>query len=101
MTSKMQGVLRPSVYRFKLGAFELTTILDGVVQRDGPRPPFGANVPAEDVHALAAAHRLPTANINSASAILASYSAVVTAASASASCASDWFNSTIVPSCSR
>ena len=60
MASKMLGVLRPSVYRFKLGALELTTILDGVVQRDGPRPPFGGNVPAEDVYALAAAHRLPT-----------------------------------------
>jgi glyoxylase-like metal-dependent hydrolase (beta-lactamase superfamily II) len=60
MTSKMLGVLRPSVYRFKLGAFELTTILDGVTQRGGPRPPFGGNVPAEDVSALAAANRLPT-----------------------------------------
>ncbi len=60
MASSMLGVLRPSVYRFKLGAFELTTILDGVIQRDGPRPPFGANVSAEDVHALAAANGLPT-----------------------------------------
>lgn len=59
MPGKMLGVLRPSVYRFKLGNFELTTILDGAVQRDGPYPLFGANVSADDVQGLAIANRLP------------------------------------------
>jgi glyoxylase-like metal-dependent hydrolase (beta-lactamase superfamily II) len=55
----MLGVLRPSVYRFRLGGFELTTVLDGVTQRDGPHPGFGQNVPAETLHALCAANNLP------------------------------------------
>jgi glyoxylase-like metal-dependent hydrolase (beta-lactamase superfamily II) len=56
----MLGTLQPTVQRFKLGGFELTTILDGVVARDGPHPTFGANVPAEDLHRLAEANRLPS-----------------------------------------
>ena len=59
MPSKMLGVLRPSVYRCKLGGFELTTILDGVTQRDGPYPLFGPNATAEEVQGLAVANRLP------------------------------------------
>jgi glyoxylase-like metal-dependent hydrolase (beta-lactamase superfamily II) len=59
MPSKMKGVLRPSIYRFRLGGFEITNILDGVSQRDGPHPIFGADQPAEAVHRLAAANRLP------------------------------------------
>jgi glyoxylase-like metal-dependent hydrolase (beta-lactamase superfamily II) len=59
MPSKKLGVLRPSVSRFKLGDFELTTILDGVTQREGPHPGFGQNVTAEDVHALCEANNLP------------------------------------------
>jgi glyoxylase-like metal-dependent hydrolase (beta-lactamase superfamily II) len=55
----MLGVLRPSVYRFRLGGFELTTISDGVTQRDGPHPGFGHNVPAETLHALCVANNLP------------------------------------------
>lgn len=56
----MLGVSRPSIYRFKLGAFEVTNILDGFVQVNGPHPTFGGNQPAEVVQALAAAHGLPT-----------------------------------------
>lgn len=59
MASEQLGVLRPSIYRFKLGGFELTTFLDGVLQRDGPHPIFGANVAAEEMHALMEANRLP------------------------------------------
>lgn len=55
----MQGVLRPSVYRFKLGGFEITNILDGYVQLNGPHPTFGNNQPVEAVQAYAQAHRLP------------------------------------------
>lgn len=55
----MLGVSRPSVYRFKLGAFEVTNILDGFVQGNGPHPTFGSNQPAEAVQALVTAHGLP------------------------------------------
>jgi glyoxylase-like metal-dependent hydrolase (beta-lactamase superfamily II) len=54
-----QGVLRPTVYRFKLGGFEVTNILDGFVQSDGPHPNYGNNQPAEAVRAYAIANRLP------------------------------------------
>ena len=49
----MLGVSRPSVYRFKLGSFEVTNILDGYVQGNGPHPIFGNNQPAEAVQAYA------------------------------------------------
>ena len=60
MPSEMKGVLRPSIYRFRLGNYEITTVLDGVSQRDGPHPMFGADQPAEAVHRLAEANRLPS-----------------------------------------
>jgi glyoxylase-like metal-dependent hydrolase (beta-lactamase superfamily II) len=59
MPSDMKGILRPSICRFRLGGFEITTILDGVSQRDGPHPMFGADQPAEVVQRHAAANRLP------------------------------------------
>jgi glyoxylase-like metal-dependent hydrolase (beta-lactamase superfamily II) len=59
MPSDMKGILRPSISRFRLGGFEITTILDGVSQRDGPHPMFGADQPVEVVQAHAAANRLP------------------------------------------
>lgn len=49
----MLGVSRPSIYRFKLGAFEVTSILDGYVQGNGPHPTFGNNQPPEVVQAYA------------------------------------------------
>lgn len=59
MPSDMKGILRPSIYRFRLGGFEITTILDGVSRRDGPHPMFGADQPAEVVQGHAVANRLP------------------------------------------
>jgi glyoxylase-like metal-dependent hydrolase (beta-lactamase superfamily II) len=59
MPSEMKGVFRPSICRFRLGGFEITNILDGVSRRDGPHPLFGADQPAEAVHRLAVANRLP------------------------------------------
>ena len=55
----MQGLSRPSIYRFGLGGFEVTTILDGAIQLDGPHPIFGQNATQEEVAALAAANFLP------------------------------------------
>jgi glyoxylase-like metal-dependent hydrolase (beta-lactamase superfamily II) len=56
----MLGVRRPNIYRFKLGNFEVTNILDGVRVGPGPHPTFGQNQPAETVHALLRANGLPT-----------------------------------------
>ncbi len=55
----LQGVQRTSVYRVKLGQFEVTTILDGAVQLDGPHPIFGENQPAEAVQEFAQDNFLP------------------------------------------
>jgi len=54
-----QGLSRPTLYRFGLGDFEVTTILDGAIQLDGPQPIFGNNASAEEVAALAAENFLP------------------------------------------
>jgi glyoxylase-like metal-dependent hydrolase (beta-lactamase superfamily II) len=59
----MLGVTRPSIYRFKLGSFEITNILDGYVQGNGPHPTFGNNQPAEAVQAYAKSQGLPPARM--------------------------------------
>ncbi|MEZ5825275.1 MAG: MBL fold metallo-hydrolase [Geminicoccaceae bacterium] len=55
----MLGPSRPSVYRFGLGGFEVTTVLDGAIQLDGPHPIFGADQEPEVVATLAAENHLP------------------------------------------
>jgi len=60
----MLGVLRPQVYRFKLGNFEITNILDGVRVGPGPHPTFGQDQTAEAVHALMRANGLPPASFD-------------------------------------
>lgn len=54
-----QGAEVPHIYRFMIGKYEVTTILDGAVQLDGPHPIFGQNTEAADVQALAEANFLP------------------------------------------
>jgi glyoxylase-like metal-dependent hydrolase (beta-lactamase superfamily II) len=55
----MLGPSRPSHYRFRLGDFEVTTLLDGATRFDGPHPIFGENQPAEEVAAFAEENFLP------------------------------------------
>ncbi len=55
----MLGIHRPYFYRFKLGAFEITNILDGFVVRPGPHPIFGQNTSEEAVQAFARENHLP------------------------------------------
>ena len=55
----MQRATGADVVRFKLGEFEVTTILDGAIQLDGPHPIFGQNAEAADVQSLAADNFLP------------------------------------------
>lgn len=59
----MLGVRRPRFYRFKLGAFEITNILDGYVVRKGPHPIFGENQPEGEVQAFAREHHLPATEL--------------------------------------
>jgi glyoxylase-like metal-dependent hydrolase (beta-lactamase superfamily II) len=54
------GASQPSHYRFKLGAFEVTMILDADVFIDGPWPLIGGNVPQADVDQLMRDNLLPT-----------------------------------------
>lgn len=58
----MLGVMRPSIYRFKLGAFEVTNLLDGYVQGP-PHPTFGNDQTPETVQAYAKSQGLPPAKI--------------------------------------
>jgi glyoxylase-like metal-dependent hydrolase (beta-lactamase superfamily II) len=54
----MQGELLPHAYRFKLGSFEVTIIMDSYVIRAGLTPSFGGEAAAAEVKALAAANRI-------------------------------------------
>lgn len=56
----MGGVFRGSYRRFKLGSFEVTTILDGAVPRDGPHPIFAGDKDKSEVDALMMENDLPT-----------------------------------------
>jgi glyoxylase-like metal-dependent hydrolase (beta-lactamase superfamily II) len=58
MPASMQGEKRPIVYRFKLGGFEITSIMDGRVIREGLTPSYGGEVLAGEVQALARANRI-------------------------------------------
>ena len=59
MTAPLSGPSRPFVYRFALGAFEITTILDGTIPM-GISPPFLLDETDEQVAAIAASAHLPT-----------------------------------------
>ena len=58
MPALMQGNLQPTVYRFKLGSFEVATLLDSKAIREGMHPNYGANATADEVQALARANNL-------------------------------------------
>ena len=56
----MLGTKQPTHYRFKLGAFELTTILDADAFIDGPWPLIGKNASQGQVDQLMRDNLLPT-----------------------------------------
>ena len=60
MAAELLGDLSPVVHRFRLGAFEVTTVLDGAMRRDGLSPPFGIDQDGDAVAALATHNKLPT-----------------------------------------
>lgn len=49
----MQGEMQATVFRFKLGGFEVATIFDSKAIREGLHPMHGANATAAEVQALA------------------------------------------------
>jgi glyoxylase-like metal-dependent hydrolase (beta-lactamase superfamily II) len=57
--AEKQGPMKPTVYRFKLGDFEVVTVQDGTVPMDGPGGTFGVNQTPEAVAELATANFLP------------------------------------------
>lgn len=59
LTAPLLGTLRPQVHRFKLGAFEVTTILDGAFIRDAVKPPFCMDQTDEAIAAQAQANLVP------------------------------------------
>jgi len=55
----MSDTAPPGFKRFKLGDYEITTLLDGLRPGDGPHPTFGANQTQEAVAELMRANLLP------------------------------------------
>ena len=59
MTAKF-GEMQAKIHGFKLGGFEIATIMDGKSVRDALHPNFGGNAAADEVHALARANNIDT-----------------------------------------
>lgn len=58
--AEMKGMAAPLFSRFKLGDFEVTTLLAGTRPVEKPREIFGLNASAEEFAAVSRAARLPT-----------------------------------------
>lgn len=58
MTSALQGPLRPTLYRFKLGAFEMMNVLDSFAVRDGLASVHAGGAKPGEVEALAKANNI-------------------------------------------
>jgi glyoxylase-like metal-dependent hydrolase (beta-lactamase superfamily II) len=56
--ASMQGEMQPTICRFKLGVFEVATIMDSKVIRSGLTPSFGGEAHADEVKNLAKASRI-------------------------------------------
>jgi len=50
--------MRPAIYRFRLGGFEIANILDSEIVREGLSPSHGGEALAHEVKALAQANRI-------------------------------------------
>ena len=61
MPAPMQGEMQATIHRFKFGEFEIATILDSKVTREGLHPSHGGEHPASEMEALAAANRITKA----------------------------------------
>jgi glyoxylase-like metal-dependent hydrolase (beta-lactamase superfamily II) len=56
----MQGEMQPTIYRLKLGGFEIANIMDSKVIREGLHPSFGGEQPAEAAQEVCRANRIET-----------------------------------------
>ena len=54
------GQMQAKIHGFKLGNFEIATIMDSKSVRDALHPNFGGNASADEVHALARANNIDT-----------------------------------------
>ena len=64
MPASLKGELQPTVYRFRLGGFEVATVLDAKAIRESLHPQYGANASVDEVHALARANNIDTNGSN-------------------------------------
>ena len=55
----LSTLIRPHIYKFKLGTVTVTTILEGYAQRHDMHPFLATNATPEAVEAVATEHRLP------------------------------------------
>lgn len=62
--ASLQGELQPTIHRFKLGGFEVATVLDARAIREGLHPHYGANASADEVQALARANNIDTQRLS-------------------------------------
>jgi glyoxylase-like metal-dependent hydrolase (beta-lactamase superfamily II) len=58
MSAPMQGEMQPAIYRFRLGSFEVASILDSKIIREGLSPSYGGESLSAEVQALARANRI-------------------------------------------
>jgi len=58
MSTQVQGELQPAIYRFKLGRFDVATILDSKIVREGLSPSHGGEAMAQEVQELARVNRV-------------------------------------------
>jgi glyoxylase-like metal-dependent hydrolase (beta-lactamase superfamily II) len=54
----MQGAMQPAIYRFRLGSFEVASILDSKIIREGLSPSHGGESLSAEVQTLARANRI-------------------------------------------
>jgi glyoxylase-like metal-dependent hydrolase (beta-lactamase superfamily II) len=60
MSASMKGEMQPAIYRFRLGSFEVASILDSKIIREGLTPSHGGEALVAEVRALARANRIDT-----------------------------------------
>ncbi len=60
MPAPIYGEMQPTIYRFKLGEFEVAQVLDAKAIRGPMHPHYGANASAEAVQALARENNIDT-----------------------------------------
>jgi glyoxylase-like metal-dependent hydrolase (beta-lactamase superfamily II) len=58
MSASIKGEMRPAIYRFRLGSFEVASMLDSKIIREGLTPSHGGELLAAEVRALALANRI-------------------------------------------